>query len=163
LGDATRFRFLDRDRAENLFKLGVCHASMYHPGHVRHRHFRGVAGLLQSRIRNRAIAYLDAVNRGDVERAYEYIPPSYRATTDLEMFRHRFGLVPELTQFTLGDLNAISTTDTTANFFEATANMDGSERPLQVDLVKEDGQWYVSTIALSGPSYVPFSTSNVQP
>lgn len=100
----------------------------------------------EAQVAQRSAAYLKARQVGEVDKAYAFLAPSYRAVKSQEKFRLENG---SATLLTGGDLVSSKCEETRCtvlrNFKTKVPMMGGAEVPISISetWVSEDGQWWL--------------------
>jgi hypothetical protein len=96
-------------------------------------------------VRERAQERLDLLMAKDVEAAYQYTTPGYRATTSAQVFALRVGGVPSWTEAKVDTVTCeeeICQVKTLISYEIKRLKMQNT-RPMDEKWLKSDGEWYL--------------------
>jgi hypothetical protein len=99
-------------------------------------------------VRERALERWQALMQRDMEKAYGYLSPGYRAVTSLDLYRARFG---SAVRWTDANVKKVACTDkacdVTVNvhyqYMAPSVGMYEGEKPLEEKWVQVDKQWWL--------------------
>jgi len=95
----------------------------------------------------RALARWQALMQRDMEKAYGYLSPGYRAVTSLDLYRARFGSDVRWTDATVKEVTCVDDTcDVTINvryqYVGPPVGKYEGEKPIEEKWVQVDKQWW---------------------